>query len=81
MGQEGNPAQSQARAKQTSSLSGGKGELPERSLGVSPGHKEHNTDSNRQKFSCILLSFFCNEISGVILALRDSTLLYAAAQV
>lgn len=80
MRREGNPAQSQAQAKQTSVSSGGKGELPVRSLGVSPGHKEHTTDSNRQKFSCIFLSF-CNKISSVILALRDSTLLYAAAEV
>lgn len=77
MGQEGNPAQT----KQTSVSSGGKGELPVRGLGVSSGHNEHNTDSNKQKFICIFLSFFCNKISSVILALRDSSLLYAAAEV
>lgn len=30
--------------------------------GVYPGHEEHNTDANRQEFSCIFLSFFCNKI-------------------
>lgn len=49
--------------------------------GVSPGHKEHNTDNDRQEFGCIFLSFFCNKISSVILASRDSNLLYAAAKV
>ena len=50
-------------------------------MGVSPGDKEHKTESDKQKFGCIFLSFFCNKISSVILALRDSTLLYAAAKV
>jgi len=81
MGQEGNPAQSQAWAKRTSTSAAGKGELPVRSLGVSPGHEEHNTDNDRQKSGCIFLSCFSNKISSVILALRDSDLIYAAAKV
>lgn len=43
--------------------------------------EEQNTNTNRQEFGCIFLSFFCNKISSVILALRDSNLLYAAAKV